>query len=114
MSSRVADSVKPPTPRAKIVLARSKSTQDPVLRERLGEIFDRYIDRLERVSRPGLRVYTKADGIPRVLGGMGIVAESGERRLLAHRADHGILDGHEHALEALVEVETVVHRLEEF
>src|SRR3954471_19159033 len=32
----------------------------------------RTISGLKRVSRPGLRVYTKADGVPRVLGGMGI------------------------------------------
>ena len=30
-------------------LAQEMSTQDPVLRERLGEIFDLYVDRLERV-----------------------------------------------------------------
>ena len=32
----------------------------------------RTISGLKRVSRPGLRVYSKADGVPRVLGGMGI------------------------------------------
>jgi TetR/AcrR family transcriptional repressor of nem operon len=30
-------------------LAQEMSTQDPVLRERLGEVFDRQVDRLERV-----------------------------------------------------------------
>jgi small subunit ribosomal protein S8 len=30
------------------------------------------ISRIERVSRPGCRVYVGADDIPRVLGGMGI------------------------------------------
>ena len=30
-------------------LAQEMSTQDPVLRERLGEVFDLYVDRLERV-----------------------------------------------------------------
>ena len=30
------------------------------------------IDRIERISRPGLRIYRGKDEIPRVLGGMGI------------------------------------------
>jgi small subunit ribosomal protein S8 len=30
------------------------------------------ITNLERVSKPGLRKYTKADGLPRVLNGLGI------------------------------------------
>ena len=29
------------------------------------------IDRLERVSRPGLRIYRGKDELPKVLGGMG-------------------------------------------
>jgi len=33
---------------------------------------DPVITRIERVSRPGCRVYVGAKGIPRVLGGMGI------------------------------------------
>jgi small subunit ribosomal protein S8 len=33
---------------------------------------DPVITRIERVSRPGCRVYVGARGIPRVLGGMGI------------------------------------------
>ena len=32
----------------------------------------RTIAGLKRVSRPGLRIYARADGLPRVLGGMGI------------------------------------------
>lgn len=31
------------------------------------------IDDLQRVSRPGRRIYYKADKIPRVLGGLGII-----------------------------------------
>jgi small subunit ribosomal protein S8 len=34
------------------------------------------IDRLERVSRPGLRVYRGKDELPKVLGGMGTVIVS--------------------------------------
>ena len=34
------------------------------------------IDRLERVSRPGLRIYRSKDELPKVLGGMGTVIVS--------------------------------------
>ncbi len=45
----------------------------------------RTITGLKRVSRPGLRVYTKADGVPRVLGGMGIAILSTNQGLLTDR-----------------------------
>lgn len=38
---------------------------------------------LQRVSKPGLRVYTKAGEIPRVLGGMGIAVLSTNQGLLS-------------------------------
>lgn len=34
------------------------------------------IERIERVSRPGLRVYKSADALPKVLGGLGIAIVS--------------------------------------
>ena len=34
------------------------------------------IDRLDRVSRPGLRIYRGRDALPRILGGMGTVIVS--------------------------------------
>jgi len=45
----------------------------------------RTISGLKRVSRPGLRVYSKADGVPRVLGGMGIAILSTNQGLLTDR-----------------------------
>lgn len=45
----------------------------------------RTISGLKRVSRPGLRVYTKADGVPRVLGGMGIAILSTNQGLMTDR-----------------------------
>jgi small subunit ribosomal protein S8 len=45
----------------------------------------RTISGLKRVSRPGLRVYTKADAVPRVLGGMGIAILSTNQGLLTDR-----------------------------
>lgn len=35
-----------------------------------------YITSLKRISRPGIRVYTKVSNIPKVLGGIGIVVFS--------------------------------------
>jgi len=45
----------------------------------------RTISGLERVSRPGLRVYSKADAVPRVLGGMGISVLSTNQGLMTDR-----------------------------
>lgn len=43
------------------------------------------IDRLERVSRPGLRVYRGKDELPKVLGGMGTVIVSTPRGVMTDR-----------------------------
>ena len=45
----------------------------------------RTISGLKRVSRPGLRVYKKAEAVPRVLGGMGIAILSTNQGLLTDR-----------------------------
>ena len=45
----------------------------------------RTISGLKRVSRPGLRVYRAADGVPRVLGGMGIAIVSTNEGLMTDR-----------------------------
>jgi small subunit ribosomal protein S8 len=45
----------------------------------------RTISGLKRVSRPGLRVYTRAERVPRVLGGMGIAILSTNVGLLTDR-----------------------------
>jgi len=51
------------------------------------------IERLERVSRPGLRVYKAKDELPKVLGGMGVAIISTSRGLMTDRearaAGHG-------------------------
>jgi small subunit ribosomal protein S8 len=43
------------------------------------------ISGLRRVSKPGLRVYTKADRLPRVLGGLGVAVLSTSQGLLTDR-----------------------------
>jgi len=45
----------------------------------------RTISGIKRVSKPGLRVYLKADGVPRVLGGMGIAVLSTNQGLMTDR-----------------------------
>jgi small subunit ribosomal protein S8 len=45
----------------------------------------RTISGLRRISKPGLRVYTQASEVPRVLGGMGIAILSTNEGLLTDR-----------------------------
>jgi small subunit ribosomal protein S8 len=45
----------------------------------------RTISGLRRVSKPGLRVYTKADHVPRVLGGLGVAVLSTSHGLMTDR-----------------------------
>jgi len=45
----------------------------------------RTITGIKRVSKPGLRVYSKADQVPRVLGGMGVAILSTNVGLLTDR-----------------------------
>ena len=43
------------------------------------------ISGLRRVSKPGLRVYTKADRLPRVVGGLGVAVLSTSQGLMTDR-----------------------------
>ena len=43
------------------------------------------IDRLERVSRPGLRVYKAKDELPKILGGMGVAIISTSQGVMTDR-----------------------------
>ena len=45
----------------------------------------RVISGIKRVSKPGLRVYTKAESVPRVLGGLGVAVLSTSQGLLTDR-----------------------------
>ena len=45
----------------------------------------RTISGLKRISKPGLRVYTKSDSVPRVLGGLGIAVLSTSKGLMTDR-----------------------------
>ena len=46
---------------------------------------ERVISGVKRVSKPGLRVYTKADKVPRVLGGLGVAVLSTSQGLMTDR-----------------------------
>jgi small subunit ribosomal protein S8 len=46
---------------------------------------DRTISGLRRISTPGLRVYRKADNVPRVLGGLGVAVLSTSQGLMTDR-----------------------------
>ncbi len=48
----------------------------------------RTISGLRRVSKPGLRVYTGADRLPRVLGGLGVAVLSTSQGLMTDREAH--------------------------
>ncbi len=50
-----------------------------------GESRERSIAGLRRISKPGLRVYAKADQLPRVLGGLGIAIISTSQGLLTDK-----------------------------
>lgn len=46
----------------------------------------RVIDTIQRVSRPGLRIYKKKDELPKVLGGLGIAIVSTSKGVMTDRA----------------------------
>jgi small subunit ribosomal protein S8 len=96
------DSVKMPSSKLKVSLADilqregyiagfdvgpAEARPGDVLEIRLKYTSDRVrtIGGLKRVSRPGLRIYARADGMPRVLGGMGVAVVSTSHGLMTDR-----------------------------
>ena len=53
-----------------------------------GDTRQRAIAGLRRISKPGLRVYAKSTGLPKVLGGLGIAIISTSQGLLTDRQAH--------------------------
>jgi small subunit ribosomal protein S8 len=73
-------------------IAEFKVSEDPSRPGRMLEITLKYspervptISGLRRVSKPGTRVYTKADRLPRVLGGLGVAVLSTSQGLMTDR-----------------------------
>lgn len=50
-----------------------------------GQNREKVITGLKRISKPGLRVYAKADDVPRVLGGLGIALVSTSNGILTDK-----------------------------
>ena len=53
-----------------------------------GQNRERSIAGLRRISKPGLRVYAKSTGLPKVLGGLGVAIISTSQGLLTDRKAH--------------------------
>ena len=96
------ESVRMPSSKLKEALARILQQEgyiegfsvadDPARPGRVLEIGMKYtperartISGIRRVSKPGLRVYTKADRLPRVLGGLGVAVLSTSQGLMTDR-----------------------------
>ena len=64
------------------------ASKPPVIRIylRYGPNLEKVIIDLQRVSRPGCRIYCRKDGIPRVYGGLGINILSTPKGLMTGRA----------------------------
>jgi small subunit ribosomal protein S8 len=56
-----------------------------VVQLRFGPNRERSIAGIRRISKPGLRVYAKSTGLPKVLGGLGIAIISTSQGLLTDR-----------------------------
>lgn len=67
---------------------RPVASKPPVIRIylRYGPNLEKVITDLQRVSRPGCRIYCRKDGIPRVYGGLGINILSTPKGLMTGRA----------------------------
>ena len=53
------------------------------------------IDRIERISRPGLRIYRGKDDLPKILGGMGTVIVSTPKGVMTDKQARSIGQGGE-------------------
>ena len=56
-----------------------------VVELKYGQNRERSLAGIKRVSKPGLRVYTQADKVPRVLGGLGVAVLSTSAGLMSDR-----------------------------
>ena len=53
------------------------------------------IDKLQRVSRPGLRIYKAKDELPKVLGGLGVAIVSTSKGVMSDREARALGEGGE-------------------
>ncbi len=96
------DEVRMPSSKQKVALAKvlesegyitsfevAQAVQGPgdvlTIKMKYSDSRDRTISGIRRVSTPGLRVYRKADSVPRVLGGLGVAVLSTSHGLMTDR-----------------------------
>jgi small subunit ribosomal protein S8 len=48
------------------------------------------IEKIERVSRPGLRIYKQSDSIPKVMNGLGVAIVSTSKGVMTDRTARGL------------------------
>ena len=65
--------------------ATNRPGQDLTIRMKYSPERERVISGLKRVSKPGLRVYSKSTEVPRVLGGLGVAVLSTSKGLMSDR-----------------------------
>lgn len=53
------------------------------------------ISQLQRVSRPGLRIYKASDELPKIIGGLGVAIVSTSKGVLSDRAARAMKEGGE-------------------
>ncbi len=66
-------------------VVKGESRDTLKLRLKYGPNREQLINGIKRISKPGLRVYTKKSEMPRVLGGLGIAIISTSKGLLTDR-----------------------------
>ncbi len=68
------------------VVADEKGIQGSLLLElKYGENYSKVISGLRRISRPGLRIYARADRLPKVLNGLGIAIISTSKGIMTDK-----------------------------
>lgn len=68
--------------------AEGEVSKTLVLTLKYGQNRERSLSGVRRISKPGLRVYAKSTGLPKVLGGLGIAIISTSQGLLTDRMAH--------------------------
>ena len=53
-------------------------------------LYEQVIEKIERVSRPGLRVYKPSDDIPKVMNGLGVAIVSTSKGVMTDRKARGL------------------------
>ena len=66
-------------------IKKNKVQNDMILNLKYGQNKERVITGLKRISKPGLRVYAKAEELPKVLNGLGIAVISTSKGIMTDK-----------------------------